>query len=126
MVDEPANDYRVGERDDNFENARAMISCRRHRISVAQTIVAYRNPVDFRDQEGRLVNVEAVILLIHVYDRPLFRVAKFDSLIRACLIHGAVIDQEYLAVWGPRISQPSTSRDRRRANVVNPSRPIMR
>ena len=48
MVDEPTDDNRVGERDDDLEQARPLVSGRRHRKSVAQTIIVPRDAAHFR------------------------------------------------------------------------------
>src|SRR5262249_33891483 len=94
MVDKSTDDCWIGERNDDLEHARPLVRCRRYRKSVAQTIIAPINTAYLRHQEGCLVNVEAVILLIGVDHRPLFRIAELDGLVSASLVDNAAVNHE--------------------------------
>ena len=68
------------------------------------------------------MNMEAVILLVGIDHRPLFRIAELDGLVDARLVDDAAVDHEHLAVGGARINQRPPPRDRRSANVIDPLR----
>lgn len=86
MVDKPTDDYGISERDDDLEHTKPLVCCRRYRKSVTQTLIVPRNAAYFGHQEGCLVNVEAVMLLIRVDQCPLFRIAELDDLVGARLV----------------------------------------
>ena len=83
VVDKPTDDHGIGKWDDYFECGRALGCCWRYRKSIAKTVVVPRNAAHFRDQEGRLVDVEAMVLLVRINDGPLLGFAELDCLVDA-------------------------------------------
>ena len=57
------------------------------------------------------MDVEAVILLIRVDDRPRLGVPKLYHLIDAVIVHDPPIDHEHAAVLGARIDDAGLARD---------------
>src|SRR4029450_10633844 len=74
VIDKFADDHRIGERDDHLQRARSDVRGGRHRECVARAVLASGNAVDLGHEEGGLVDVKAMILLIGVDDGPFLRV----------------------------------------------------
>jgi hypothetical protein len=72
VIDETPDDHRIGKRDHHPEHAWPRICGWRYREGVSQTILVLPDPIDLSYQERRLMDMEAVILLISVDDGPLF------------------------------------------------------
>src|SRR5438094_5530848 len=83
VIDEASDDHRVREGDHDLQCARRLVCRRRCRARIAQALFGSRDAVDFRDEKRSLMNMEAVILLVGVDDRPFLGVAQLHCLIDA-------------------------------------------
>jgi hypothetical protein len=102
----------------------ALAGRRRYRRRVAQAAVVYRRAVDLGDQERRLMDVKAVILLVGVDHRPFLGPAELDRLIDAIFVDGPAIDHEHLAVHRTRIHERTPVCDGRCPHLVDPPRAL--
>jgi len=76
VIDEAADDDRIGEGDDDFQYARPRFGAWGQREGIPQAVLVLAHAIDLGDQECGLMNMEAVILLVRVDDHPFFGVAE--------------------------------------------------
>src|SRR5437867_10407410 len=93
VVHEPADDVRIGERDDHLHFA-----VHRHVDDVLIAVEVLADTVYLGDLKRRLVDVEVVQLAGLVPDGPLFDRAQLDARVDAVRVEGAAVHEERVAV----------------------------
>src|SRR5258705_1906087 len=98
VIHETADDYRVGEGDHDLQQTGSGIGCWRYREGVVQAVLVLGHAIDLGHQERRLMDMEAVILLVGIDDSPLLGVARLHGLVDAIFIHHAPVYHEGVPV----------------------------
>src|SRR5262245_47845051 len=124
VIDEASDNHRIRERDDDLQCAGSRIRCRRHREGIPQAALAPAYAVDLGDQERRLMNTEAMVLLVAVDDGPFLGIAEPYDLIDPVLVHNPSIDEKGLAIGRARVFDGATSSDWGGPHLIDPGRAL--
>src|SRR6266849_9895514 len=93
VVNEPADDQRIRERDDDLH-----LASDGHVDDVAVVVDRLRNAVDLRELVRPLVNVKGVQLIRLVADRPLLDSAELDADVSPVHVERLAVNEERIAV----------------------------
>jgi len=92
---EAANDFRIGEGNDQLRGAGLSSGGGWNAEGVSQSVKVNWHSIDFRHQKPGLVDMEIMILRIPVQDRPLLGVAKLDCYVDPIFIEYLLVDEKF-------------------------------
>ena len=99
VKNETADNFRIGERNDELRLARFSIFLGWNAKGVPEAVEIGRNIVDFCDQKSGLMNMKVMVLSIFVEDCPFFGVAQLHGYVRSVLIKDLVVNKELCFLW---------------------------